>query len=83
MSEKQNKALRTGIQALVGFVSAEGLLMIWNAIMSNHQLDPSLVVAIGVILSYLTSLAQNDMEEKGLVIPKITPTPHKDAPKAH
>lgn len=75
----QGPALRTLLQMVLGFLAGEGLVAVWNAILINYQIDPTLTVILGILLGYVASWATNYAEAKGIEIPKVTAL----KPKAH
>lgn len=75
MNDNASRMIRTSFQALVGFLAAGGLNLIWQNYLSNHdaKIDPTALFVIGLVLTGVTALAQNWFEDKtgkGLLIPQ-------------
>src|SRR6185503_10476916 len=75
MNDNTRRGLRTAFQALVGFLAAGGLNLIWSNFLSNHdnKIDPTLLFVVGLVLTGITGVAQNAFEDatgKGVLIPK-------------
>lgn len=64
MSDTVIRAMRTGIQAIVGFAASGALVTIWQDYLNRHTVDPTVTIAIGLILTYVASWSQNTIEDK-------------------
>lgn len=66
MNDNTRRMIRTAFQALVGFLAAGGLNQIWQNYISNHnaEIDPTLLVVIGLVLTGVASWAQNELEDR-------------------
>jgi hypothetical protein len=73
MKDSTARALRTFAQTAVSFAAAGALTEIWNIVVSSYEIDPGVRGMIAVVLAFFVSKAQNEAENKGMVIPKITP----------
>lgn len=67
MPDSMRRGLRTLVQVLIGQIAAGGLTAIWNDYISHHHIDPTIMVAMGIVLSALVSWAQNSLEDSGAI----------------
>jgi hypothetical protein len=64
MNDNLRRGLRTGLQALLGFVAGGALSKIWESYVSNHApVDPTVYLAVSLFLTAFAAWAMNAVED--------------------
>lgn len=63
MNDNVRRGLRTGLQALLGIAATGGLTKVWESFNGTHSVDPTVQVAVGILLIAGAGWAQNTLEE--------------------
>lgn len=73
MSDNTKRALRTVIQVVLGVLATGGLSKVWESFILGHPVDPTIQVAVGLILTGIVTWAQGTLEDNfggGVLVPE-------------
>lgn len=69
--------IRTAAQVGVAFIASGAIVELFNIIIDGVTIEPTLQMSIAFVLTWLVAYIQNDVEERGTVIPGLTKLKHE------